>query len=141
VVIFIEIFSVRLLADFYSLDARDQCMERRRIYNLLRQYFEGRKTGKSIQRLNLPTMKLMNEEGLSLKFEGIGDVLGVLVGDTFNYRTEMYVVGLHHQVQAGIAYTHLGDELLTTSIVASGIYEDDEDYGDILHYSGQGGND
>jgi euchromatic histone-lysine N-methyltransferase len=87
-------------------------------------------------------MKLMNEEGLSLKFEGIGDVLGVLVGNSFNYRTKMYVVGLHRQVQAGRAYTHLGGELLATSIVASGVYEDDEDYGDILYYFFvQGGND
>jgi euchromatic histone-lysine N-methyltransferase len=116
-------------------------MERRRIYTLLRQYFEGRKTGKSIQRPDLPAMKVMNKEGLSLKFEDIGTVPGVLVGDTFDYRTEMYVVGLHRQVQAGIAYTHFGGELLATSIVASGGYEDDEDYGDVLHYSGQGGND
>ena len=79
-------------------------------------------------------MKLMNEEGLSLKFEGIGDVPRVLVEDTFNYRIEIYVVGLYCQVQVGIAYTYLGSELFATSIVALGVYEDDKDYGDIYHY-------
>ena len=41
-------------------------------------------------------MKVIKKEGLFLKFEGIGIVLGVLVGDTFDYWTEMYVVDLHY---------------------------------------------
>jgi hypothetical protein len=46
----------------------------------------------------------------------------------------MFVVGLYHQVQAGIAYTELSSELLTISIVALGSKEDGEDYGNICHY-------
>jgi hypothetical protein len=93
------------------------------------------------RRLNVPAKKLMNQEGLLFKLKNISDVLGVLVGDTFDYKIEMFVVGLHCQVQVGIAYTHLGGELLTIIIVALGGYKDGEDYGDICHYIQQGGND
>jgi hypothetical protein len=61
----------------------------------------------------------MNREGLSLKFEDISDVLGVLVGHIFNHKIEMHLVGFHRQVQASIAYRQLGGELLITNIVAS----------------------
>ena len=72
-------------------------------------------------------MKLMNQEGLSLKFKDIGGFPCVLVGDTFDYMSEMFVVGLHCQVQASIAYIQLGGELLATNIVALGGYKDSED--------------
>jgi hypothetical protein len=43
----------------------------------------------------MTTAKLMNQEGLSFKFENTSDVLGVLVGDTFDNKIEMFVMGLH----------------------------------------------
>lgn len=133
---------VALPADFSSWDAREQITERRRIYELLRQHYERKKErGESIPRPDLAAMKQMNQEGLSFKFKDSGDVPGVIVGDTFDYRSEMFVVGLHRLVQAGICYTEYGADKIATSIVASGGYEDDEDHGEILHYSGQGGND
>jgi hypothetical protein len=82
----------------------------------------------------------MNQEGLSFKFEDISDVLGVLVGNTFDYNIEMFVVGLHHQLQDGIAYLRFSGELLITSIVASSAYKGNKDYRDICHYQQQGGN-
>jgi hypothetical protein len=75
----------------------------------------------------------MNRKGLSLKFKDIGDVLCVLVGDTFNYKIERFLVGFHRQVQASIAYIQFGGELLITSIVVLGAFEDGEVYGDICY--------
>jgi hypothetical protein len=51
----------------------------------------------------------------------------------------MFVVGLHREMQVGIAYTQFGGEFLTINIVASSGYEDSEDYEDIYHYIQQGG--
>ncbi|KAG0616455.1 hypothetical protein M758_5G117100 [Ceratodon purpureus] len=138
----IERSRVVLPAGFSSWDAREQFFERRRIYKVLREHYERLKArGENIARPDLKAMKQMNDEGLSFKFEESGDVPGVIVGDRFDYRSEMYVVGLHRQTQAGIVYVDYGADKIATSVVASGGYEDDRDYGEVLHYSGQGGND
>ncbi|KAF8737430.1 hypothetical protein HU200_014144 [Digitaria exilis] len=55
------------------------------------------------------------------------------------------VLGLHGQVQAGIDYVTAGQsasgEPIATSIIVSGGYEDDDDRGDVLVYTGHGGRD
>src|SRR5215831_7906617 len=67
-----------------------------------------------------------------------GDIREVPVGTLFDSRRALYDAGVHRQLQAGIAGgEHAGAE----SIVVSGGYEDDEDYGDLIVYTGQGGND
>ncbi|KAI4369726.1 hypothetical protein MLD38_018140 [Melastoma candidum] len=75
----------------------------------------------------------------------VGAIPGVKVGDFFMYRAEMMVVGLHCQPQAGIdylpAFQSPNGEPIATSIVVSGGYEDDEDAGDVIIYSGHGGQD
>jgi len=50
-------------------------------------------------RPNLQTMKHMNEQGTSFDYQNLGDVSSVEVGDTFDFRYEMFVVELHPQVQ------------------------------------------
>ncbi|XP_043689601.1 histone-lysine N-methyltransferase, H3 lysine-9 specific SUVH1-like isoform X2 [Telopea speciosissima] len=74
----------------------------------------------------------------------IGAVSGVEIGDIFFFRMEMCLVGLHGQSMAGIDYTSLKfneeEEHVAVSIVSSGGYEGDVDDGDVLIYSGQGGN-
>ncbi|KAF3774344.1 Histone-lysine N-methyltransferase H3 lysine-9 specific [Nymphaea thermarum] len=70
----------------------------------------------------------------------IGIVPGVEVGDEFQYRVELLIVGLHRQLQNGIDCLKQDDDtILATSIVASGGYDDDFDSFDVLIYSGQGG--
>ncbi|GLJ46575.1 hypothetical protein SUGI_0981510 [Cryptomeria japonica] len=71
----------------------------------------------------------------------VGNVPGVEVGDEFHYRIELMIVGLHGQSQGGIDYLNLkkGKSILATSIVASGGYADNDE-GEVLIYSGQGGN-
>jgi putative restriction endonuclease len=67
-----------------------------------------------------------------------GDIPEVPVGTLFDNRRALYDGGVHRQLQAGIAGgEHAGAE----SIVVSGGYEDDEDSGDVIVYTGQGGND
>lgn len=73
----------------------------------------------------------------------IGAIPGIEIGDVFFYRVELCVVGLHGQLQAGIDYVPASQtgtgEPIATSIIVSGGYEDDEDRGDVLIYSGHGG--
>jgi len=70
---------------------------------------------------------------------------GISVGDAFFFRMELCVLGLHGQVQAGIDYVSAGrsasGEPIATSIIVSGGYEDDDDHGDVLVYTGHGGRD
>ncbi|XP_071707635.1 histone-lysine N-methyltransferase family member SUVH9-like [Rutidosis leptorrhynchoides] len=75
----------------------------------------------------------------------VGSIPGVYIGDIFLYRMELCVVGLHGLPQAGIDYlissqSSNGDPI-ATSIIVSGGYEDDQDAGDVIIYTGQGGQD
>ncbi|KAK9931302.1 hypothetical protein M0R45_018581 [Rubus argutus] len=75
----------------------------------------------------------------------VGSIPGVYVGDLFFFRMELCVVGIHGQVQAGIDYLpgsqSSNREPIATSIIVSGGYEDDEDAGDVIIYTGHGGQD
>src|SRR5262245_65219386 len=67
-----------------------------------------------------------------------GDIPEVLVGRVFTNRAELAQAGIHRPMMAGISGS--GTEG-ADSIVLSGGYEDDEDYGDVIVYTGHGGND
>ena len=68
----------------------------------------------------------------------IGAVPGVEVGAAFATRQDLAVAGVHRPFQAGICGTEgAGAE----SIVLAGGYVDDEDSGDVILYTGAGGND
>ncbi|KAG9151147.1 hypothetical protein Leryth_002714 [Lithospermum erythrorhizon] len=75
----------------------------------------------------------------------VGAIPGISIGDVFFWRMEMCVIGLHGQVQAGIDYVPSSQssngEPIATSVIVSGGYEDDEDVGDVIIYTGQGGQD
>lgn len=62
----------------------------------------------------------------------------ILPGTIFANRIELANSRLHRQRQAGIAWTTLEGAY---SIVLSGGYEDDEDYGSVIIYTGEGGRD
>ena len=65
-----------------------------------------------------------------------GEIEGVSAGTEFGTRAELSASGIHRPTQAGICGSGIeGAE----SIVVSGGYEDDEDYGDYLIYGGQAG--
>lgn len=66
-----------------------------------------------------------------------GEIEGYPPGSWFPDRRSLAASGVHTPLQAGIS----GDkEFGAESIVLSGGYEDDEDFGDVIVYTGQGGN-
>ncbi|KAH6834621.1 hypothetical protein C2S53_006144 [Perilla frutescens var. hirtella] len=96
---------------------------------------------------DLKASALMRHGGLWLNRDKriVGDIPGISVGDVFFYRMELCVVGLHGQPQAGIDYVPASQssngEPIATSVIVSGGYEDDEDAGDVIVYTGHGGQD
>ncbi|XXG41775.1 hypothetical protein AAC387_Pa01g2173 [Persea americana] len=96
-------------------------------------------------RADLKSAKAMMDRGMWLNRDKriVGHVPGIDVGDHFFFRIEMCVVGLHGTPQAGIDYVPASRtssrEPIATSIIVSGGYEDDEDGGDVIIYTGQGG--
>lgn len=67
-----------------------------------------------------------------------GDIHGQPEGTWYGSRQDAHLAGVHRPLQAGIsgAATEGAD-----SIVVSGGYEDDQDFGDTIVYTGHGGND
>ncbi|KAL2530257.1 Histone-lysine N-methyltransferase family member SUVH9 [Forsythia ovata] len=98
-------------------------------------------------RADLKAATLMKQRGLWLNCDKriVGNIPGVSIGDVFFFRMELCVVGLHGQAQAGIDFVTAGQssngEPIATSIIVSGGYEDDEDAGDMIIYTGHGGQD
>ena len=67
-----------------------------------------------------------------------GHVPGYPVGSLFQDRAELRESGVHLPIRAGISGNQTDG---AESIVLSGGYEDDADYGDVLIYTGHGGRD
>lgn len=65
-----------------------------------------------------------------------GEIIDVIEGDSFENRIELSQRKVHRPTQAGISGTEKDG---ADSIVVSGGYEDDEDSGDLIIYTGQGG--
>lgn len=82
----------------------------------------------------------MNTTGFHRDFSVriFGEIEGIAVGTEFVSRAALAASGVHKPTQAGISgSTSQGAD----SIVVSGGYEDDEDYGDYIIYGGQVSND
>ncbi|MDY3345684.1 YDG/SRA domain-containing protein [Riemerella anatipestifer] len=65
-----------------------------------------------------------------------GEIDNIFEGDIFNTRIDLSIAKVHKPTQAGISGSQ---EEGADSIVVSGGYEDDEDLGDIIIYTGHGG--
>ncbi|MGK5731870.1 YDG/SRA domain-containing protein [Streptomyces sp. URMC 124] len=117
-----------LTEEFYGLLQRDRNLCRQAVTTLHENYFDD-------YRLEL----LLLETGLPLAgFDGYGHPPHVRIGDSFSQRQSLSRARVHRPLQAGICGTA---ELGAESIVVSGGYEDDKDYGDEIIYTGQGGRD
>ncbi|KAI3676856.1 hypothetical protein L1987_86470 [Smallanthus sonchifolius] len=98
-------------------------------------------------RSDMKVASLMRDSGLWLNQDKriVGPIPGIHVGDVFCYRMELCVLGIHGQIQAGIDYLSMkmssNGEPIATSVIVSGGYEDDEDSGDVIVYTGHGGQD
>lgn len=118
--------------------------KRRKRYAALLRYFQqmhecGELVGRS--RPDLEAAKRMTEDKQVSNWKGIGHVPGSVVGDFFYYRSELYILGMHRAIQAGIAYVNENGQKIGCSVVASGGYEDDKDEGETFFYTGCGGSD
>lgn len=65
-----------------------------------------------------------------------GEIENIFEGDTFSTRIDLSTAKVHKPIQAGISGSQNEG---ADSIVISGGYEDDEDLGDIIIYTGHGG--
>ncbi|XP_071736317.1 histone-lysine N-methyltransferase family member SUVH9-like [Rutidosis leptorrhynchoides] len=135
---------------------RDTCRKTRLMYDSLRVLCaledEKRRSTVTIgrrahSRSDLRAASVMKSRGLWQHRDKriVGSIPGVYIGDIFFFRMELCVVGLHGLPQAGIDYltssqSSNGDPI-ATSIIVSGGYEDDQDAGDVIIYTGQGGQD
>ncbi|CAL5207766.1 unnamed protein product [Lathyrus oleraceus] len=70
----------------------------------------------------------------------LGHVDGIEVGDRFQYRPELVVIGLHQQFSGGIDYLGKGEYSLATSIVVTQKYANVMKSSGCLVYEGQGSN-
>ncbi|KAK6914182.1 SET domain [Dillenia turbinata] len=132
---------------------RDVVRRTRMIYDSLRIFSvvdeEKKNAGLPVKRArgDLRAAAAMRDRGLWLNRDKriVGTIPGVYIGDLFFFRMELCVVGLHGQVQAGIDYVPASQssngEPIATSVIVSGGYEDDEDTGDVIIYTGHGGQD
>jgi putative restriction endonuclease len=68
----------------------------------------------------------------------IGVIPGIAAGQQFANRRLAHEAGVHRPLQAGICGTQASG---AESIVVSGGYKDDADYGDVIIYTGHGGRD
>ncbi|KAL6979792.1 hypothetical protein U1Q18_021447 [Sarracenia purpurea var. burkii] len=129
-------------------DARNKVRETLRLFQaIFRKLLQGeeaklKRKGEPSRRIDTQAAQIVRDKGKEVntgKFI-IGSVPGVEVGDEFQYRVELALVGIHRLYQGGIDYIKNGGMVIATSIVASGAYADDLDNADVLIYSGQGGN-
>lgn len=66
----------------------------------------------------------------------LGEVPGVAVGATFANRRVLAQAGVHRHTMMGISWS---TGMPAESVVISGGYEDDQDWGDVILYTGMGG--
>ncbi|RAL50688.1 unnamed protein product [Cuscuta campestris] len=128
-------------------DARARVRETLRLFQVLyRKVLQGEesKPKPDIKRIDIVAAKIIKEKGKEVNTGRliIGEVPGAEVGDEFQYRVELALIGIHRLYQAGIDSTKHPTTglLIAVSIVASGAYADEMDDPDVLVYSGQGGN-
>ncbi|XP_014511453.1 histone-lysine N-methyltransferase, H3 lysine-9 specific SUVH5-like [Vigna radiata var. radiata] len=70
----------------------------------------------------------------------VGHILGIDVGDIFQYWVELNVIGLHRQFWHGIDYKIMDNSLFATSIVVTDRYDNTRRSNGTLVYEGEGGN-
>ncbi|CAH8388849.1 unnamed protein product [Eruca vesicaria subsp. sativa] len=115
------------------------------VYRELDRNKQARRGGDSFDataRIDLRAQKFLEDEGKHVNTEKrIGLVPGINIGDEFQYKTELRLVGLHFKTMCGIDYMDVGGVKYATSIVASEGYgyNDKFDAGVVI-YTGEGGN-
>uniref|UniRef100_A0A1J3HUV4 YDG domain-containing protein n=1 Tax=Noccaea caerulescens TaxID=107243 RepID=A0A1J3HUV4_NOCCA len=117
----------------------------KQVYRQLDEDKQARRGGDSFDataRIDLKTQAVLERMGKRVNtYKKIGQVPGIQVGDEFQYKTELRLVGLHFKTMCGIDYVKMGDVNFATSIVASEGYDYDDKFdADVVTYTGEGGN-
>ncbi|KAG7532382.1 SRA-YDG [Arabidopsis thaliana x Arabidopsis arenosa] len=117
----------------------------KQVYSQLDRDKKARRCGDFLDatsRIDLKTLTVLENMGKQVNTEKrIGSVPGVEVGDVFQYKTELRLVGLHSKTMCGIDYLKIGDDRLATSIVASEGYGYNDTFkSGVMIYTGEGGN-
>ncbi|WVZ15689.1 hypothetical protein V8G54_013255 [Vigna mungo] len=86
------------------------------------------------------TMIMRREHQWENNQKCVEHILGIDVGDIFQYWVELNVIGLHRQFWNGIDYKIMDNSLLAISIVVTNRYDDVRRSNGTLVYEGQGGN-
>ncbi|KAL8540898.1 hypothetical protein ACS0TY_002228 [Phlomoides rotata] len=128
----------------YNLKANDdknKVKETLKLFRELCKKLSGEhKDETSRRRVDLNAADWLRKQGKWINStKGFGHIPGISIGDQFNYRVELAVVGLHSQYMSGIDYIKRNGNILATSIVDSGYYDNKAKSVDVMVYSGQGG--
>ncbi|XP_047330328.1 histone-lysine N-methyltransferase, H3 lysine-9 specific SUVH1-like [Impatiens glandulifera] len=114
------------------------------VFDLLRRKISQLDDSMGVSRPDLKAgATLMAKEIRTNAKKRVGSIPGVEIGDIFFFRMEICVVGLHAPSMAGIDYLSLrtsDEDPIAVSIVSSVGYGDNDEDGEVLIYSGQGGN-
>ncbi|XP_021767837.1 histone-lysine N-methyltransferase, H3 lysine-9 specific SUVH5-like [Chenopodium quinoa] len=135
-----------------SINVDDSNEERARVevedmLKLFRKKFEEisenrNNVGDKKGRIDLMAMNELINEGKIIKVcsSRIGHVPGVVVGDKFQYRVELVLVGLHRHFERGIDTMDWGGTKIATCVVANEGLLDNMNDPNVLTYIGEGGN-
>ncbi|CAG7873071.1 unnamed protein product [Brassica rapa] len=120
------------------LTPREQVQKVLRMFKLVFKALNKDKPGRHYEARAI----LMNHEMHVNDKKMIGRVPGIEIGDKFQYKSELNLIGLHFYIRGGIDYiTRKGGLKLATSIISSeGNGYTDRFNSDVMIYSGQGGN-
>ncbi|KAH7443906.1 hypothetical protein KP509_02G055100 [Ceratopteris richardii] len=128
-------------------DARKLILESLRLYDAARRKFvqdeeiHGKQTRGS--RADLQAASLLKDHNVCrINEKRHGPLPGVYVGDIFLFRTELSFARVHGPIQGGIEYLTTKDSEFNAPVaisIISNVGQDDEDNGEELIYTGQGG--
>ncbi|XP_020975992.1 histone-lysine N-methyltransferase, H3 lysine-9 specific SUVH6-like isoform X1 [Arachis ipaensis] len=113
------------------------------VYRKLVHEEEAKLEGKasSFRSVDLRAAEILMGKGKYLNTNRIlGSVPGVEVGDEFQYRVELAMVGLHQRIQSDIDYVMHNGKTLAMSVITLGGYEDELDDSNVLIYTSLVGN-
>ncbi|XP_048326443.2 YDG domain-containing protein At5g47150 [Ziziphus jujuba] len=102
---------------------------------------KSKKQGQALCKVNYKVTNALHNIGKCVNVSKLlGLVPGVNVGDRFQCRAELKVIGLHHDFHFGIDYMEIDGKILATSIVDAHRYDNVLKSSRVLIYSGEGGN-
>ncbi|XP_047318295.1 YDG domain-containing protein At5g47150-like [Impatiens glandulifera] len=130
-------------------EPRERVLKILRVFRIIYDEYwtEGRngqtsKTTRNHSRPDLKAAKVVGER-FGKCLPAIGSIPGVEIGDKFNFRVELALVGIHMPLQNGIdtiSYKKTDEKICTSIVATDACYNNDMKDPDYLDYSGQGGN-